>query len=571
MGIQGPTVSHDVNARPMKSPPCYGFHIRLWDAAVMALPFLLYGLTASRSLGTGDTTILMDGMLAPTLSSHVCNHNLTNLLGFVFAHCPWVPFFLRFHLVSVVCGGLAVALFYRLLLALETPRALAALGAGVWMVSHSLWWHSTIVENYALSMVFLIGSLLATARDAHRRLAGEPRRRGGLGLGFLAGLALFNHVQNGVLTLAAGAYAAWLRRRLRAPWSALGWMALGWLLGVLPYATLLLRDLLQSDDPAATWRWAIGGGFTRLMFDYQLRDALVQLGRWIVMQFPSPFLLLIGWGLIRMLRGARADAPSLAPSTPVRLYALAVMAINIAFFLGYKTWDQFAFYLPTFAVLALLGNDAARRLASQWPTVLGRVVLWTTLAFSVLAPPWVYARIGTWAVTGDGYWSRPYGPIARTYQARYDLVGYLTNPNRRHCDGIERFVRQTLAALPPNALLVDDASTFYQFDFLQRREGLRPDVELLLIQPLGITDWGTPADALARRLRATTRPVFFVTDVGPCGEMIGRVTRPGDRVAPFALDDKRHLFQLIRQQFTPHANNAMKPSCYGGLQPDRIL
>ena len=185
----------------------------------LLVPLCLYLATASRHIGLPDSAVIVDAMQGPVLSSNACNHNLNNLFGFVFNRLlPMGNIAWKSSLVSVLYGTAAVNLFYMLVIGLGASRAIAALCAAVYMVSHSMWWHSTTVESYGLSAVFLNTSLLLVVRDGKARQGGRESLRTMATLWLLAGLSLFNHLQNGVLSLACATTFLFRARGGRTPW-----------------------------------------------------------------------------------------------------------------------------------------------------------------------------------------------------------------------------------------------------------------------------------------------------------------------------------------------------------------
>ena len=120
------------------------------------IPPLFYIATMARTIGFGDTALLVNDIQRAGLESHVNNHPLTVLTGVIFnALFPFKELAIRATLVSVFYGSLAVAAFYCLLL-FELGSVLSAiLGSLLLMVCHSLWWHSTVIENYAASAFLL--------------------------------------------------------------------------------------------------------------------------------------------------------------------------------------------------------------------------------------------------------------------------------------------------------------------------------------------------------------------------------------------------------------------------------
>ena len=529
------------------------------------IALLFYGATVSRHLLLPDSAILIDAMRDAEVSSNVCSHNLTQLLGWLFQHLPFENLALRGNLMSVFCGAIVIGLFHALLRALALPGPVAVLGTLVLMVSHSLWWHSTIVENYALSNAMLVACLLL-AMHAER----SPRHWYGLCL--VAGLAMFNHLQNGALAVGLAAFYLTCAPR----WEGCRWQRLWlgfalYLLGAMPYFAVVVHDLLRSANIQDTLHWAVGGGFTAIMFQYDWTRALTRLGDWIFQQFPSPFLLCIPLGLLPIIRAfwparwgeaslaRRAESVAAQPEASPYLKAciagqelrgfaaflLGVMATNLTFFLGYETWDQFAFYLETFVCLAVIGALGAAWCWQRWGRA-GRMVCGTLLAVSVLLPPLIYPQIPRCAAEESGYWSRRYHAASSAYAGRYDLVGIYTDTIRHDRGTVEQFIQHLFNKLPPQALLVDDISIYYQAQFVQQHYGQRPDVRLALIQPLGMAEWGTPADEIVALCNAATNRVFFTATNGPAAEVVATLRFGGWRAEKIPLGGEFWIFEMKR-------------------------
>lgn len=500
-----------------------------WIAGVLA--FGLYAATASRHLGLPDSAIVLDAMQNAVVSAHACNHTLNNLIGHLFLTIPWGGTAAKANLLSAVYGAVAIGLFQAFLRALGLPRLLAGLCSAVLAVSHSMWWHGTQVENYALSIVFLNACLWLVAR------AGPDRRCPPL-VFFLAGLALLNHVQNGVLTLAAGALALTVR-----PWrTAEGrrWMArcaAAWALGAAPYVAVLAADIVRAGALRPAMQDALGGGFQSLMFRYG-SSSIVSLGAWLVQQFPSPFLLFAALGAVVLARSRERR--------PAAVFAAVVFAVNTVFFLGYETWDQFAFYLPSFVCVAAAGAAGAERMASLRLHEAKSATL-ILLAVCASAPPFLYTGVPACAAASDrGFWGWKYHAASVAYRGRYDLVGLYADPVRHDRGTVESFLRGLLGRLPKDAVLVDDVSIFYQLDFVRRAERVRPDLRLELVQPLGMEGWGREADIVAARLAASTNRLFVTATNGAQSAVVECLGRDGFRPVRFPLNETQWVFEMIR-------------------------
>ena len=502
----------------------------IWTAIGTGLGALLfYAATAATGLGLPDSAIAIREMLDGTVSSHVCSHNLNVLTGHLFLRWFGGDPVRAANLLMAVHGALAIALFCFALRLLDVRAWVAAGASAVLAVSHSMWWHSTQVENYALSAIFLCGVLglvVASTRPSVDPL--PPRRVAPLFL--LAGLALFNHLQNGALLLAAGAALFASGRMNRRGWLV---AACAYAIGALPWLTILLRDLLHSDDVASTLKLAVHGGFGGQMFRYDL-DAFRRFGEWLVLQFPSPFLIAIPAGLI-WLWFDRARRP-------LAVFVSVFLAVNLAFFLGYDVWDQFAFYLASFIVLALCGALALERLASRG--LLMRVTVGAALLIAIVAPPFAYPLIAEQAKWPGTSWGRRFAATHALYAGRYDLVGLYLNPSHRDRGSVERYLR-ALLFLPERAMLIDDMSIYYQYDLLRALENVRADVDLRLLTPPGHPGWGESPDALARATAAHRGRIFLTTTNGPAATLINRLRWERFHIEPFDLGPGMACYEAV--------------------------
>ena len=145
-----------------------------------------------------------------------------------------------------------------------------------------------------------------------------------------------------------------------------------------------------------------------------------------------------------------------------------------------------------------------------------------------------------------GYWSRRYHTPSVAYAGRYDLVGLYADPLRHDRGTVEEFIRRLFAMLPKDALLVDDIAIYYQAQFMQQHYGQRPDVRLLLLQPLGMAGWGTPSDELIATCNAATNRVFITATSGPAAGLVTALKFGGWRAEKFPLGDAFWIYELRR-------------------------
>lgn len=519
--------------------------------AFVLVPFLFYYWTAAPGIGSSDTALVVDEAYHLNLSTHVNHHNLTLLLGKLFMTAPGPEPARLANLSSAFAGAVAVVLFYGLVLGLSRSRLVAGVGAAVLMVSHSMWWHSTIAEVYAVNAILTVWALLLL-----QRLARAHSDRTLTELSFVAGLAFFNHIQMGILLAGTCAYLVGhivRGRRIRSPWPyrLLAGCVLRFGIGFLPYAITFVVDVWRSGELRLVLARAVGSDFSAVMARGSPDEAAKDLLFLITLQFPTPFLIAVAVGLNLVCREWRAS-----PS----LLALGVMLVlNTGFFAFYATWDKFAFLLPSFIILAYAGSFAVRRVVewASWrgskPAWLGFVVL---AAWCVLVPPVVYSRLVSWAEWG--------GRLARFREGTgpMDTSRYRANPNKRHFREFEDYVRLLLERLPPDSIYIDsDAGAFYLVLYFQHYQRLRPDVRPQLVNFLGIKGWGLDRGAfrgLLLEAHRDDRPLYVITIREPFyGLIVGGEGLDRLRFQRFTLDGRYTIYRLVG--VTEEARTAPEP------------
>jgi hypothetical protein len=273
----------------------------------LLVPLVFYYLTSAPGIGSSDTALIVDEMRRLVLSTHANHHNLTLLVGHLFLLGPGPEPARLANLASVFLGSVAVGLFYIAVLQRSGSRLAAAASAAALMVSHSMWWHSTVAEAYAWNAILTVAALvqLQRLREGHsdRVLAG---------LFFVAGLSFFNHVQMGILVAGATAYLGGhllVARRAEGagrPRRLLGTCVASFLVGFAPYAVTFAFDVARFGGLRPALGQALGGDFRSLMAKGTPGDALADVLYLVVLQFPSPFLLAVVVGTVLLWRRWRS-------------------------------------------------------------------------------------------------------------------------------------------------------------------------------------------------------------------------------------------------------------------------
>jgi hypothetical protein len=489
----------------------------IWDSSLhrffFVIPCLFYFYTACRTPGWVDATMIVSNTFHLELGSWVNTHNLFHLLGFL-----WLKLFpptnIHFHLVllSGLLGAVTVHFMFLTGRELTSHPISAAIGAIALMVSHSLWWHSAMLEVYTLNtalmslMLYCVvryekttrsvrvtgngaGDVRVTGRNnvpvcAAERNAGNRNsvdsKVGKTGYLYLAvfffGLGCSNHVLMGLFVFAFFIMVflllfRWKRLSIRH----LLMMLICFLLGFQLYIYAFLRDFLRSLSLHAasvnqTWvnqstfgiAWhafrevlhaATGGDFKRLMFTRGLPLERVVFYRfsyffWIVYNYASPAVLLGFWGFYLFWK-KRAFRLSFS-------FFITGIAIQAMWSANYFIWDMYAFSLPVYVLFSLPAMLAVDKLIERKGTV-RRLTL--ALSFTLLLPLLIYRQVPRWYSQGgffrwyiDGY------PETHLVKNTWDPVGYFANPDKRTYDKVDRYVRKLCSVLPQQAHLLNSDS-----------------------------------------------------------------------------------------------------------------
>ena len=495
-----------------------------------------YGYTMCRWIGLGDTALFVDEVKRLDISSHVNNHRTSLLVGYLFSLLPFGEDAFRLNLMSAVVGTIAMVLAYVICFRVLRSLVWSLLATFCLVVMRSMWWHATIVENYAFNAVALLTVLLLLLVDETRRDS-----KCFYAACAVSGFAVFNHVQMGSLSVVMFVYAI-LQRQKQDYGLLLRWlkMAAWYLLGLLPYLGVLAFDLLRAAEPAKTAYWAIGGDFTHRMFDFQLGKVARGLQMQLFLAFPTPMLgfMVIGFDHVMEKRWHFKANVSI----------LVCFLINTFFFMQFHTWDKFAFLLPSFLIMGYFGVIGIRALRerfrgrSPW---LSRGLL-AVVGFCVAFPVYFYRELSVWGRT-PGFWYSEFNNLG-TFNT-HDCARYIADPNKRDWNDMAVFSELVFEKLPPGALFLDDdGRTYYPLhDYYQKYYDRRPDLQVLLLNSWGFANWGIRVDEFVRMVRQALpgRAAFVVSLADPHNQVIDQLLGYGIEPRTFPLDDKRWVYQLV--------------------------
>jgi len=385
-------------------------------------------------------------------------HPLYILLGMAAKAVPLGEFAYRVNLVSALAGAITVANL-ALLVMIWTRRFLPALIAALTLgLSHTFWQNACIAEVYTVYTALFLAELVVLLQYCR-----TGRMNYLYGLAGLNGLALADHMWAVIPLAGYAVFLAILLVQHRINRRQVLVMVFLWILAAGPYEYLIVKDLMQSGDVAGTLSSAFFGRTWqgRVLNSSITAQVIVENLVFLVLNFPTPNLVLFFAGLF-----------SLYKTTPSRGFAHMITALLVLFFVfafRYNVPDRYVFFLPFYCLLAVvLGAGAARLFANRYQRALAAVVVLCSLM-----PLPVYAL-------APGLAEKKYPALAQRRQIPYrDSYTYFLQPWQGGYRGAERFAREALASVEPNAVVYADGTTVYPLLLMQQVQGLRPDVVMV--------------------------------------------------------------------------------------------
>lgn len=485
------TVAHTSEPQPS---PGWRKNDWLWALGMFLTCLALYSPTLSPSVVSADNGELQ--MVAHVLGvSHRTGYPLFLLLGWVVTHLPLggdVAF--RLTLFSLFNAAAAMALFYLLLRELDVRRTVAALSTLLLASAPRLWMHATAAEVYSLSVLFLLlGSWLLL------RWSKGKVPLWGVTLAF--GLGLTHHISIRLLGPAVLLFLLLVQPRL--PLRPRKWLP--------ALATLLLPLALYAYVPL---RAAHFQSLPALQGDILGVPKVVASGYvspWYV-SGPVNYFLVAGYSgsvlgsawlspaiLGQFVERLQHQVPWLAV-VPLALLGLGAMGIRrtrtaLYFLLAYlvTTWAALRF-------LDEVGGGGNQLL----PNYVITGVWFAVGAEQVLA--WLAGRQGWRVWARAGAWALLAGVVL------YNIVGHYPEAlDRRQIDTRSRAQSILEQPLPEGAVLAGPWSEITPLRYLQRIEGVRPDLWTIHADEGGIRQ------VLLPRALAQQDPFYVLraTEAGP--------------------------------------------------------
>jgi hypothetical protein len=434
----------------------------------------LYLATVAPTLLWGDSAGLQLRAYLGAPQSGSLGHPLWILVAHLFSR--WLPAgdaAWRANVVSSISGAAVVTFVALIIYQARRSLAGAILGSGVLAVSHTFWLQAVIAEVYTLHLCLVTAAAWLIGFMGHARY-----RWTGTLAWFLLGLSIAVHL----LTIPLLPAFVYLTMAHRPTIRQAATLITAGLLGLVPFAywELTAPPLGQIGSGLAILTAPLSPAF----WPASLRFLALGLGYWgYQFLWSAPVGL---WGITVLTR-----------QRPVRAWFwLMWTGGSVGFAWLHQVPDQYVFYLPAWAAFAVfcgLGyDDLLKRFKPQW--------LWPAIFISALVA-WGLS-VGTYRLTADLV-SHVDRPLALRSIPHREAPHYFLWPPKSGETGARRYVDEVFAALPSGSLLLADWTLYAPLRYAQQVESRRPDVEVLDIAELPMSQ----ADFL--RNQPPSRPLYL--------------------------------------------------------------
>ncbi len=467
---------------------------RIWFIAVLVLCVALYAPTLSPSVVLGDGGELQ--MLSYVAGvSHRTGYPLYLILGWVVTHLPLggdAAF--RLTLFSMCSAAAAVAVFFLLLRELGVQRSIAILSSIVLASAPQLWIHAAAAEVYPLAIFFLVlGSLLLVRWGQGKTPLWTVT--------LVFGLALAHHISIRLLGPAVLFYLLLVDHRL--PLRPRHWMP--------ALATLLVPLGLYAYVPLRAHHFLSMPALQGQIVGVSKAVASGYVSPWYVSSGPVEYFIVSGYSG-SVLGGIFPSREALAQLWGIWSYQAPVLIVLPLTLLGLGTmlvrrarvgvYFLLAFLIPAWAALRFLGEvgGEVNQLLGTWVLV----ILWFAVGAQALVR-WLEARrrLRNWL---------PALPVVLlALVAVYNIAAGFPEALQRRQTEIRAEAQDILVEpLPPGAVIAGPWVETTPLRYLQRVEGVRPDLWIIHANEQGIRDVLLPA----AQTGATPLYVLRTTEAG---------------------------------------------------------
>lgn len=398
----------------------------------------------------------IEGKLGLALS-----HPLYHLIGIAAKYIPWGEFAYRVNLISAVAGAVAIANVFLLLRLWLGENLPAVLGATTLALSWTCWQFSSIAKDWTLYLAIFSTELIMLLQYVKTKRVGFLYL-----LAFFNGLALADNMC-AVFTLACYLVLwAVLLTQKQITLRHIAIMIALWIMGAAPYEYLVIKNIIQTHNFAATMASVFfGNSWKKNTLNAAVSGRIIKENLiFIAYNFSTPNVIFFFIGLY-----------GLGKISPTRGFAGVFWASLILFFVfafRYTIPDRYAFFIPFFCLVSILTgvgfNSVLAGLARPYRRALCRTVFILAL---LPIPVYIVAPIVAEKMQFNLSTGREI-PYRNSYT-------WFLRPWQTGYNGAERFAKEALSSVEKEAIIIADGTTVCPLWYVQTVKGISPQVKVV--------------------------------------------------------------------------------------------
>jgi hypothetical protein len=436
----------------------------------------------------GDYAYFQRSAFAGLLKQDGGGHWLWLQFAQIFAGLPIASVAYRLNLLSAAAATVTLIFLSGAMRALNlnwTSIIFACIGLAV---SHTFWMHAVRAEVYTVFTAVL-------ALQLWLWLSWRPEKSWPVHLAAgLFGLTLLAH-QMAVLFLPAALFLLWQQRHW---FSQRDWFIFlgAFAGGLLPFIVVVNQQIAGPNFVSSLRLYFthVDVDFAPAMFDFSLSRFPLDFALWLGLlglQFVGLSGLLGIYGLVprilatedtevieSSLKFSISSFSSVACSDKQNswLSLLIFYAVSVFFAFSYRVNDQFVFYLPSYIAFSFFIANGWQKIQAL-PLAKTNVAKIAALLLIIGLPVLVYFAAPRLLAAAQ------LNPLdIRTLPGR-DPNQYFLWPASHQDYGAETYARSALQEAAANSVIIADHTPFEPLLYLQTVEGVRPDVNLIRIEP----------------------------------------------------------------------------------------
>ncbi len=410
---------------------------------VFSFALILYSISLAPSLVWQDSGMIQYRVLHNDITGALglaLAHPLYYAISILFKNIPCADIIHRINFVTAIASAFAIGnlfLFVRIWLRRVLPALISAMTLAF---THTFWRHASIPETYNMYLAFFLAGLIFFLL--------YTRERKSLYLmlvGLFNGLAISVHMLAIIPLALYGVYILFGLFNKKISLKSFLLFVVAWIVGASLYEYLFVQELLRSGDFLATLRSALfGSNWSNAVLNTSMSLSIVKENiMYIGMNFVTINAVFGFVGVYSVIKNRREDS--------FGIFVLLLWAAFLLFAFRYTVPDRYAFFLPFYAVSAILIGRGVSYCIEQYDR---KFVAAALIVFS-LAPIFVYMALPVFVEKEYPIFK---GKRHLPYRNEYR---YFLQPWKTNYTGAKRFACEALDSVKSGSAIFADGTSLY--------------------------------------------------------------------------------------------------------------